>query len=96
MKVTTLTHAISAEAFAREINLLVDTLEKGGYSTQGLDFTDIVARRLGDAFAELLSNTGARIKNHSWELKSNRSLRIKLYLPYEEDVHLVQGLISPP
>ena len=96
MKVTTLTHAISAEAFAREINLLVDTLEKGGYGTNGMDFTDIVARKLGDAFADRLSHTGARIKNHSWELKSNRSLRIKLYLPYEEDVHLVQGLISPP
>ena len=96
MKVTTLTHAISAEEFAREINLLVNTLEKGGYSTDGMDFTDLVARRLGDAFARTLTNMGARIKNHSWELKANRSLRIKVYLPHEADVHLVQGLFSPP
>lgn len=96
MKITALTHVISAVDFADEIQRLVSTLEAGGYSTKGMDFTDIVARKLGDAFAEKLKNTGARIKNHSWELKADRSLRIKVYLPFEEDLERVRGLVSSP
>ncbi len=96
MKITALTHSISAADFAGEIHRLVGTLETGGYSTTGMDFTDIVARKLGDAFAEKLKRNGARIKNHSWELKADRSLRIKVYLPFEEDLDRVIGLVSPP
>jgi len=94
MKVTALTHLIPAADFAREINHVVTVLEAGGYSTAGMDFTDLIARRLGDAFARSLTEKGAWIKNHNWEMKADRSLRIKIYLPREEDVPLVQGIIT--
>ncbi len=96
MKVVALTHVITAADFDREIRHLVSILESGGYSTKGMDFTDIVARRLGDAFTHSLTEAGARIKNHSWELKADRSLRIKVYLPYEADLDLIRGLVSQP
>jgi len=94
MKVVPMTHTVSAVYFADEIKHIIDILEANGYDTYGMDFTDIVARRIGDAFARKVEGTGARIKNHSWELKADRSLRIKLYLPHAEDVPLVEALLK--
>ena len=95
MKITPIIHVISAKQFADEIERIVTILESNGYSTKGMDFTDIIARKLSDDFAQKLVDVGARIKNHSWELKSDRSLRIKIYLPHEEDLAFVSGLIKP-
>ncbi len=94
MKVVPVTHTVSAAYFAGEIQHIIHILEANGYDTFGMDFTDIVARRIGDAFARKVESTGARIKNHSWELKSDRSLRIKLYLPHAEDFPLVEALLN--
>jgi len=96
MKVTALIHLIPAADFKREINHVLAILESGGYSTEGMDFTDLIARRIGDGFVRALIEKGARIKNHSWEMKADRSLRIRVYLPREEDIPLVQGMMSPP
>jgi hypothetical protein len=94
MKVVPVTHTVSAAYFAEDIKHIVDILEANGYDTFGMDFTDIIARRIGDAFARQVESTGARIKNHSWELKADRSLRIKLYLPHAEDLPLVEALLN--
>jgi hypothetical protein len=93
MKITPITHTISATHFAGEIERIISTLEQNGYSTMGMDFTDIVARKLSDECAKKLQGAGARIKNHSWELKPDRSLRIKLYLPHQEDLALASALL---
>ena len=49
------------------------------YSTKGMDFSDIVAKKLGDIFAETVRARGVAVKNHSWEKKYDQSLRIKVY-----------------
>jgi hypothetical protein len=94
MKIKPMTHVISSKQLADEIADIIAILESNGYATSGMDFTDIIARRLSDHFAQSLISRGVRIKNHSWELKADRSLRIKLYLPYEEDLTLISGLIQ--
>ena len=79
IKITPVLHEISAREYADEIARLVSILETGGYSTKGMDFSDIVAKKLGDIFAETVRARGVAVKNHSWEKKYDQSLRIKVY-----------------
>jgi hypothetical protein len=79
MKITSFTQDISAHDYAQEIKRLVSTLETNGYNTQGMDFSDIVAKKLGDAVAQDWRSRGIKIKNHSWEKKHDQGLRIKIY-----------------
>ena len=79
MKITSFTHDISAQDYAQEIKDIVSILEANGYSTQGMDFSDIVAKKLGDAVAQDWRARGMKIKNHSWEKKHDQGLRIKIY-----------------
>ncbi|MCX8504895.1 MAG: hypothetical protein ORN52_13100 [Beijerinckiaceae bacterium] len=94
MKISCFTHAVSANQVAGEIERIVTVLEKNGYATIGMDFTDLVARKLSDEFAQKLQIAGARIKNHNWELKSDRSLSVKIYLPHEEDLALITKFLA--
>lgn len=79
MKIISFTHDISAHDYAQEIHRLVSILETNGYNTQGMDFSDIVAKKLGDGVAQVWSARGIKIKNHSWEKKHDQGLRIKIY-----------------
>ena len=79
MKITTIMHEITAKDYAAEIKRLVTILESNGYSTQGMDFSQIVAKKLGDVFADTLRARGIKIKNHNWEQSHDQGLRIKVY-----------------
>ena len=94
MKIKSFTHVISAKTLADEIARLVTILHTNDYSTHGMDFTDLIARKLSDEYAHNLSDQCVRIKNHSWERKPDGSLRIKLFLPYEEDISLRSNVIK--
>jgi len=94
MKVRYVTHTIPAKTLSDEIAHVTHLLNHNGYATKNMDFTDLIARRLSDDFAEMLVKRGVRIKNHSWELKYDKSLRIKVFIPYEEDLELVADIFQ--
>ena len=79
MKITAMTHDISAGDYAQEIALIETLLHTHGYDTTGMDFSGLIAKKLGDAFADQVRASGITIKNHHWEKRQDESLRIKVY-----------------
>ena len=94
MKVTSVTHTLPPNELADALASIVHILETNGYSTKGVDFTDIIARKLSDDFVRTLTDRGVRVKNHSWELKPDGCLRVKLYLPYKDDLAFMPELLN--
>lgn len=93
-KITSYTHLIPEAVFTREIKRLTDALAANGYDATGMDFTDLVARKMGDDCARLLSAKGIQIKNHSWELTWSRDVKVKFYLLRTGDTALVRAVLG--
>jgi hypothetical protein len=42
----------------------------------------------------MITDVGARVKNHSWEYTSHRGLSIKIYLTHEADLILAEKMLG--
>ena len=93
-KIARFTHLIPPDALKKEIARLVDTLECNGYRTTDMDFSDLIAQKMARDCVKLITDVGARVKNHSWEYTSHRGLSIKIYLTHEIDLILAEKMIG--
>jgi hypothetical protein len=93
-KIARFTHLIAPNAFKMEIARLVDTLESNGYRTIDMDFSDLVAQKMARDCVKMITDVGARVKNHSWEYTSHRGLSIKIYLTHEADLILAEKMLG--
>ena len=93
-KIARFTHLIPRDALKKEIARLVDTLECNGYRTTDMDFSDLIAQKMARDCVKLITDVGARVKNHSWEYTSHRGLSIKIYLTHEIDLILAEKMLG--
>jgi len=93
-KMATFVHMIDPLVLRQGIDRLVGILDANAYDRSGMDFGDVVARKLVDDCVSRVGGAGARVKNHNWEFTRDGGISVKLFLMHEEDLVLLKEIFG--